>query len=50
MFYAVAAVVGLSRVYLGVHYPSDVILGAIAGTLIAAIYQWAWLLVLPFGR
>ena len=50
VFYAVAAIVGLSRVYLGVHYPSDVVLGAIAGTLLAAIYQWAWLLVLPFGR
>jgi undecaprenyl-diphosphatase len=50
VFYAVAAIVGLSRVYLGVHYPSDVVIGAAAGTILAALYQWAWLLVLPFAH
>ena len=34
VFYSVAALVALSRVYLGVHYPSDIIAGAILGTLI----------------
>ena len=33
--YALAAGLCASRVYLGVHYPSDVLVGALLGTLIA---------------
>ncbi len=33
--YAAAAAMGLSRVYVGVHYPSDVAAGAILGTALA---------------
>ncbi len=29
--YAVASIVGLSRIYLGRHYPSDVLAGALLG-------------------
>jgi len=34
LFYLLAAVIAFSRVYMGVHYPSDVIVGAAIGTLI----------------
>lgn len=33
--YAVATAMALSRVYLGVHYPSDITAGALLGTLVA---------------
>ncbi len=34
--YAVAAAMALSRVYLGVHYPSDIAVGAMIGTLVGS--------------
>ena len=30
-----AVLMGLSRLYVGVHYPSDVLVGAVIGTLCA---------------
>jgi membrane-associated phospholipid phosphatase len=39
LLYLLAVVVSLSRVYLGVHYPSDVAFGAFLGATIAAIYR-----------
>lgn len=35
LWYTVAALTGFSRVYLGAHYPGDVLSGAVAGTVIA---------------
>ena len=36
--YGAAGMIALSRPYLGVHYPSDVIAGAALGTLIEAVW------------
>jgi membrane-associated phospholipid phosphatase len=36
--YAVAAAFALSRPYLGVHYPSDVLAGAALGTAVAGVW------------
>jgi membrane-associated phospholipid phosphatase len=38
---ALAAVVGLSRIYLGVHYLLDVLAGAALGTALALVVVWA---------
>jgi membrane-associated phospholipid phosphatase len=34
-------VVGLSRIYMGVHFPSDVVIGSLIGVLLAGA---AWLI------
>ncbi len=36
--YAAAAAFALSRPYLGVHYPSDVLAGAVLGTVLAEVW------------
>lgn len=33
LFFSIACLIGISRVYLKVHYPTDVIFGAIVGTV-----------------
>jgi membrane-associated phospholipid phosphatase len=40
LWYAIAALVGFSRVYLGAHYPGDVLSGAVTGTVLAEATRW----------
>lgn len=42
VFYSIAAVVAGSRVYLGVHYPSDVVIGSTVGVLLSRLWSWLW--------
>jgi PAP2 superfamily len=44
-FVLLAAAIGYSRVYVGVHYPGDVLAGALVGAVVGciAIGIWCWL-------
>jgi len=39
--FVLAALIALSRIYVGVHYPSDVLVGALIGALAAVCVCWA---------
>ena len=49
-FYAFAALAGYSRVYVGVHYPGDVLAGAVIGFAMAWILRWIFFRRLGFFR
>jgi undecaprenyl-diphosphatase len=38
--YALAALVAWSRVYVGVHYPLDIVAGALLGFVVATAFRW----------
>ncbi len=40
LFFIWAAIVSISRVYLGVHYPADIAVGAVSGILIAILFYY----------
>jgi len=41
-FLVPAALVGYSRVYVGVHWPGDVLVGGLVGAVIASTVYWGW--------
>ena len=41
-FYLIAALVAFSRIYLGAHYPGDVMTGSVSGAALARLYH-RWL-------
>lgn len=45
LFFALASSIAFSRVYNGVHFPADVLAGALVGTLIAFILFHSWLII-----
>jgi undecaprenyl-diphosphatase len=45
--YLYAFLVAVSRVFLGVHYPSDVVIGAATGAVLGAIYGALFRMVIP---
>jgi len=38
-----ASLIALSRPYLGVHYPSDIVAGAVLGAVVAGVMCWVYL-------
>ncbi len=40
LWYTIALLVGVSRIFLGAHYPGDVLSGALTGTILAELTRW----------
>lgn len=38
----IAGLISYSRIYIGVHYPLDIICGMLVGTIIGIVFYWIW--------
>ena len=47
---SVALLAGISRVYFGVHYPSDVVAGWILGAVVGLLSLWGEKIILAINR
>lgn len=46
IFYAVASLVAFSRIYVGVHYPGDVVAGSLIGVIFGLFFFRLWSIIL----
>jgi len=46
VFYAVASLIAFSRVYVGVHYPGDVLAGGLLGVIFGLFFLKFWFILL----
>lgn len=44
-FFALAALISYTRLYLGLHFPSDVLAGAVMGSLVVLLFNAIWITV-----
>jgi undecaprenyl-diphosphatase len=47
---ALAALIGISRMYLGLHYPTDILGGLILGSIIGAVFALLYLRLIPITK
>ncbi len=45
LFFTWAVVIGFSRIYLGQHYPSDILAGAVLGLVVALLFRVVYLIL-----
>ena len=42
LFFFIAAIISYTRIYLGLHFPSDVLAGAVLGSFVVLLFNYVW--------